>query len=140
MNGYRLDFIQRVICINHLRHFSFEVRLWIACQFALESNFGTSPLAADNENYCGMKSPVRRINFCDSTSKEFASYSSLVACVVDYLLWLAWNHFTVLDCKDVNKFKLRMVASVYCPENGYIEKIDSIYLQAFETLNSDDYV
>ena len=71
-----------------------EVKIFIACQFALESNFGTSQLARNRNNFCGMKTPLVRISSANNAGKPleaYASYSSLNDCVDDYMLCIQYH-------------------------------------------------
>lgn len=109
-------------------NFSEDVRRAIACQFALESNFGRSPLATSFNNYCGMHHPVKRPTLSvGPESTNYASYYSLEDCVHDYLLWLAWNHISKLDfASSAERFLKAVVDKNYCPTPGYINSIINI--------------
>lgn len=104
---------------------SHEWRMKIACQFALESDFGKSRLSVGFNNYCGMKVPVLRVTTCiDSSdhSGEFAHYDSFESCICDYLIWLAYNKVNTYSQWESS---LRR----YCPEADYYKRINSIYYQ-----------
>ena len=76
-----------------------DVRFFIACQFALESDFGNSSLAKNEFNYCGMKKAYFRPSLRQLDNlKGFAHYDSLQHCIIDYCLWLYWisqKHFVI---------------------------------------------
>lgn len=113
-----------------LQHFfSRDVCVYIACQFALESNFGDSDLAIKHFNYCGMKVPHRRANKSIDNTHTFARYSSFNDCVVDYILWVFYNRPYQPALEHVGSFRLFLRDSGYCPEKDYLSKIDNIYNQ-----------
>lgn len=90
----KISFLNQVIAL--LPDFiSLDVRHWIACQFALESNFGTSGFALCNNNYCGMKVPAYRLTLALNYQEvgKFALFSGITSCVHDYLLWLQAQKF-----------------------------------------------
>lgn len=105
-----------------------EVRYFIACQFALESAYGTSRIAKSRMNHCGMNVPLLRPSLNTAVS-GFASYNSLDDCVRDYVLWLAWNKFGYYDLHDLDLFKKKLKAKGYCPAKDYINRIETVYLQ-----------
>ena len=105
-----------------------EVRYWVACQFALESNFGNSRIAKTRNNYCGMKVPVCRVSLNDAAT-GFASFSSLDDCVLDYCYWLAWNKFQSDQLWNLSLFILRIRACNYCPDLYYTDKITQLFTQ-----------
>lgn len=101
---------------------------FIACQFALESNFGRARMVETKHNYCGMKCPSYRPTLdLDFKPNQFARYRSLIECEIDYLLWLAYNRFNRFDLSCIDSFSRLLKAKSYCPEKDYIEKIQSIY-------------
>lgn len=104
-----------------------DVKYWIACQFALESNFGHSFLAKNKHNYCGMRIPKSRISMNMAVSGEFSKYDSLVVCVIDYCYWLVWNHFTYMDLFNLDLFTRKLIAKGYCPESDYIDRVYTLY-------------
>lgn len=109
-----------------------EVLWFIGCQFALESNYGRSRIAIELNNHCGMKKPLQRITFADRSSNlKFASYPSLEDCVCDYFAWLCYNKFSQATMSDLSLFKAKLKLSGYCPEPGYVNRIESIYNQTF---------
>lgn len=104
-----------------------EVALFIASQFALESNFGRSVIAKENCNICGMKFPKLRVTTALWENRGHAVYHTTYFCVVDYFLWLSRFDFTQRDLIDLERFKSRLEKSNYCPSILYIESIESIY-------------
>lgn len=106
---------------------SIEVALFIASQFALESNFGRSDIAKENCNICGMKFPKLRVTTALWENRGHAVYTANGYCVVDYFLWLSRFDFNQRDLVDLDRFKSRLQKSNYCPSPRYIESIESIY-------------
>ena len=104
-----------------------EVALFIASQFALESNFGRSDIAKQNCNVCGMKMPKIRITTALWENLHHAVYSTTNLCVTDYFFWLSRFDFNQRDLVDLERFKSRLEKSNYCPSFRYIESIESIY-------------
>lgn len=140
MTTKQLDFIREISL--KFPFFSQEVSLFIACQFALESNYGSSRLATECNNYCGMKSP--RVRFSteiypylssDVHGDYFAEYDSIDDCVTDYVIWLAFSRFTQRDMSDVQLFCNKLKRSGYCPEPDYITRIFVIYRQFLDNVN-----
>lgn len=124
MNKLQRDFIDMII--DKLPHtLSIRTRIYIACQFALESNYGTSRLATHQCNFCGMKRATQRIStrLNDVSDNCFATYNCLEDCISDYLLWL-----TMKGAKqNLSIFILKHYLLSYCPDAGYIGRIDAIY-------------
>ena len=114
--------------------FGLDVRHWIASQFALESNFGTSGFACCNNNFCGMKVPALRITLAVNSSDvgEFAQYGGITSCVHDYLLWLQAQKFYRRELSNLDLFRKHIDISGYCPDLGYMDKINSIYYQYYD--------
>lgn len=133
MKEETLSFLNEVVSLLP-QCISLNVRRFIACQFSLESDFGRSPSALCNNNFCGMKVPVYRItlalNYTDKDS--FAWFSGITSCVHDYLLWLQSYRFSRQELSDLELFIKHLSLSGYCPEFDYIDKIKSIYSQYYE--------
>lgn len=115
-----------------------DVILFIACQFALESNYGSSNLAKVQKNYCGMKNPLVR----PSTSvtrgdgqQHYACYMYRIHCIVDYFLCLSYHRPLAKELENLDLFK-SFLKKFYCPEKDYIDKINSIY-QQFKSLKDE---
>ena len=131
-NSDKISFLNQVIsllphCIGH------DVRRYIACQFALESDFGSSASALCNNNFCGMKVPVLRITLAlnHDAKNDFAWFAGITSCVHDYLLWLQSNKFSRSELNNLVMFRSHLGFSGYCPEPDYLDKINSIYLQYY---------
>lgn len=124
-------FISNMLILLSEYSVSFEVRRFIACQFALESNFGTSAIADENANYCGMRVPFVRPTTCIGVNRAHAKYLSISECIVDYFLWLAYNKFKQTELNDLDLFKAHLVSAHYCPSDNYISSIERIYNQMF---------
>lgn len=125
----KIDFIDLVE--SHLKVFCpqmmTEVRFWVACQFALESNFGNSRLAKVKHNYCGMKIPKSRLTLNLCSVGEFAEFESLEACVLDYVFWLSWNHFNYQHLFNLDFYTRHLIACKYCPDADYIDRVYTLY-------------
>lgn len=128
MNAENVTFLNNVVSLLP-DCFSLEVRHYIACQFALESSFGESPLSKCNNNFCGMKVPSVRITLaCNLDEKgNFAVFNGIYSCVCDYLLWLNYNKFSRAECNKLGLFVSHLSISGYCPEPDYISKINKLY-------------
>lgn len=125
----KIKFLDNVakLFLKYCPQMSDDVRYWVACQFALESNFGLSRLVKTKLNYCGMKMPLSRptLNIC--VSGDFAKFESLECCVIDYVYWLSWNHFNFVDLFHLNNYTRRIIASKYCPETDYVDRVYALY-------------
>lgn len=126
----KLNFIEKVadLLLKYCPQMSDSVRYWVACQFALESNYGNSRIAKTRNNYCGMKVPYARLSL-NQQATGFASFSSLEECVIDYCYWLAWNKFQSDQLFNLDLFTRRIIASKYCPDSDYVDRVYSIYNQ-----------
>lgn len=136
METYKLDFIQFVI--DRLpKMMSDDVSLWIACQLALESNYGRSELAINCHNISGMQHPLTRLSMStNANSRGFAVYYQLEDCIEDYLLWLSWCRASKSELTEVPLFASLIATKNYCPEKDYITKINKLY-QQFKTLKNE---
>lgn len=105
-----------------------DVAFFIACQFALESNFGRSRKAVDKHNLCGMRVPSLRPSTNIGVT-GFANYVSDDECVLDYILWLSYSRFNVFDLRDLETFKIKLKAKHYCDSPDYIPSIENLYEQ-----------
>lgn len=96
----------------------------IACQFALESNFGNSNLAQLKNNHSGMKLAKLRLSTRNPESIDdvFARYDSMKDCIVDYVLWLQYQGFR----QDSTVESWKALMKIYCPEPDYLTRIDRI--------------
>lgn len=125
----KLQFIDGVVStLSHCLPQAMEVvKYWIACQFALESNFGQSRLAKLKNNYCGMSLPKSRISMNIAVSGNFAEFDSFESCVIDYCYWLAYNRFTYMDLFNLDLFTRKLIAKGYCPETDYLDRVFTLY-------------
>lgn len=133
MEKYQIQFIEKVCSKLACFNFDYEVRLFIACQFALESFYGLSSLAVKSHNYCGMKTPLVRISTADnagvvSPKDTFARYAGLDWCVCDFVLCLQY-HKPLSDIRSSVQSYQNFIKSWYCPEKDYLFKINLIYNQ-----------
>lgn len=141
MDSLNRSFIKMVSFLIHSNsQFPVDVCDYIGCLFSLESSFGTSNLALDFNNYCGMKNPLVRISSAMYAGRSgegyfWAEYSSLNSCVVDFLLCLQYHRPKSSDYDTVEHFS-RFISGFYCPECDYITKINSIYSQ-FKLFNNE---
>lgn len=131
------SFINKIRSILVSRyHFVDDVASFIACQFALESDYGKSFIAKHDNNYSGMKVPRVRIsvalNF--NSNSSFAQYNSLDDCIYDYILWLQYQRPTRHELETIHL--LFGYFRIYCPEKDYIDRINSIYKQ-FKNYNHE---
>lgn len=118
-------------------HFNDDVSSYIACQFALESNYFKSNLVLAYNNASGMRFPLHRPNLCCSkTSSGFACYRSLFACVRDFFIRQFLFAKTWKDFSSIELYRAFLVRSNYCPEIDYVGRIDRIYNQFINFQNS----
>lgn len=107
--------------------FSPDVVLFISCQFALESNFGTSNLAISCFNISGMRHPLVRLTSSRCPNPNgFATYDDFYHCVFDYILCLNYHQIGGKECESVKCFS-HFISKWYCPSKDYIKRIMSIY-------------
>ena len=127
---HRIFIIDWLTRIYSSGFFSLQVSMFIACQFALESDFGCSKLATEHNNYCGMKIPHRRCFYgVRLDGCQFAHYASSNCCIHDYISWVMFNRPLTFNLHDVESFKLFLRDSGYCPEKDYISRITNIFNQ-----------
>lgn len=125
----KFEFIDKVVdtLLNYCPQMMPEVAYFVGCQFALESNFGQSRLAKTKNNFCGMSLPKSRISLNIASTGNFAEFESFDDCVIDYCYWLAWNKFNYLMLFNLELFTRHLIASKYCPETDYIDRIYSLF-------------
>lgn len=129
MKSYQLNFIERMHFLLRSFRLSDDVRTFIVAQFCLESNYGTSDLAIDAFNICGMRYPLVRISSSiGQDNNGFAKYDSLFVCIVDYFLCLQYHRPMSGVWQNVEDFK-HFIRGWYCPEIDYLDKITSIFNQ-----------
>lgn len=104
-----------------------KVSLFIACQFALESDFGRSRLAVDSNNFSGMKTPEHRFSISVGSAGLFNVYTSLEQCLADYMARQNYFGIKKRDLKDIDSYSKFLIKSNYCPEVFYTDKIRAIY-------------
>lgn len=124
-------FLERVFFGLLIYNMCDEVRKFIACQFALESDFGESAIARENYNYCGMKLPSSRPTSAVGMWRGHAVYNNIHRCIDDYFYWLLYNRFTQLELNDLFAFKSHLAKSGYCPSSDYVERIDNLFKQYY---------
>lgn len=131
MEEQKLSFLDKVLTLLAAFGFNDDVALFIACQFALESNFGTSEIALKHHNYCGMRCPLVRLSTSSNSGDGnafWAHYNNMFDCVTDFVLCLQY-HQPLSDIKVNIAAYCRFISRFYCPERDYISKITSIYSQ-----------
>ena len=135
-----IDYIDSIVRLLRRYHFSNDVAVFIGSQFALESDFGRSNLAQKYNNHCGMKCPLVRVsiatNYGLSTSRdEFAHYTSLAACVEDYILWVAYNRPYSDALTNLDSYVAFVKRVGYCPAKDYVSRIMRIYNNYYQYSN-----
>lgn len=109
------------------------VRHLIACQFALESDFGRSSAARYFYNISGMSFPKRRLTLAIYvTNKPYACYDSIEDCLIDYALYLAYWRIQPKETQSVDGFCRFLTRVNYCPASTYTDSVKSIYKQYYE--------
>lgn len=138
MEKNKIYFIQNWsnFLLEYCRIMSNDVAIYVACQFALESNFGTSNLSQTQNNISGMKRPLVRPTCSLETNGQFASYESVYHCVLDFLFCLAFHKLQQYNL-DTIKHYIAATEKWYCPERDYHSKIQFIYLQ-FQNSQKDE--
>lgn len=105
-----------------------SVMVFVACQSALETAYGTSHVYLDNHNLFGMRYPKSRINLALNEHLGHACYVSDRDSVVDYLfLWCSFNKFIASDLLKSDAFITKLSSSGFNPSSKYIDTIISIY-------------
>lgn len=104
-----------------------DVAIWIACQFALESSYGTSVIAVENNNISGMKQPLVRLSTCVGEFYGHAVYTSWMSCIYDYFLWCQYYEFTQDIFNDIKRFKTKLSKCSYCPSSDYVNSVSRVY-------------
>lgn len=117
-----------------------DVCMFIACQIALESAFGTSELSIKQLNYIGMKLPSKRfgcyispyyVSLRDSSqlvSANFSCYLYVRDCLADYICWVLYNRPSRNDLCCSSEYA-NWLTGKYCPDSDYIDNITSLYNQ-----------
>lgn len=106
-----------------------EVAQFVMAQSLLETGNYKSAVYKENNNLFGMKLAKTRLTTAEGENKGFARYVNTATSLIDYTLWLTYNAFTQDTLKDLDKFKLRLINSGYCPQKDYIKRIEQIYNQ-----------
>lgn len=125
--SYKIDYLNSIIGCLDRYNLPFEIKKFIACQFALEHDFGS--LVEDN-NHSGMKVPLVRFSVAlnaGNGNDRWASYRSLQDCVDDYMLALQYHRPLRSDYSSVENFS--KFIKFYCPDRNYISNIMAIYNQ-----------
>lgn len=107
--------------------FTNDVCVWVACQSALETGYGTSAIFQENHNLFGMKKPNVRPTYATGVNRGHAVYNNHAASFLDYVLLLTYQKVSRNDCKDINNFALFIERIGYCPSSRYTKTINSIF-------------
>lgn len=128
MEDYQRLYIENISYFAILRcFFNGDICDFVACQFAIESNFGRSNLAILACNHSGMKVPSRRVCINIGSYKGFSKYSTLKQCILDFILWVFYNRPFIDDLSCVSSFMKFLDRTGYCPDEVYTRSIYSLY-------------
>lgn len=78
-----------------------------------------------------MKNPLVRIStavHAGDPAFHWAQYDDLEACCFDYLLCLQYHRPKACDYDTIEHFS-SFIQKFYCPEMGYIDRVNRIYSQ-----------
>lgn len=106
--------------------FSADVKLWIACQSALETGYGKSAIYLENNNLFGMKMPKLRPTYAVSINRGHACYKHHMDSLLDYLALLFFNRITKKDYASIENFERFITKIGYCPSVTYTKTINKI--------------
>lgn len=123
-----LDYIRCQIS-NILPYLPEQVCAFIACQSALETNFGRSRIAIENNNLFGMKLPYSRPTCAVGEQFEHARYISQQFSIVDYVLWITYHKPLRSQMNSIESYSHFLTVNHYCPSPRYIQSILDIYEQ-----------
>lgn len=124
MTNYQNDLLNK---LKRYLPMSDEVATFIVAQSVLETANFTSEVCRENNNLFGMKYPKVRVTTALCENRFHAVYSSYIDSVIDYVIWLSYQHFSKTDLIVLDKFKSKLQKSNYCPSPDYIKRIDSVY-------------
>lgn len=128
MEEYQILYIEKIAYFDTLRRFfNGDICDFVACQFAIESNFGRSNLAIEACNHSGMKVPHRRVCNNIGSYKGFSKYLNLCQCILDYILWVFYYRPSLDDLSCVSSFMKFLERKGYCPYYGYTQSIYLLY-------------
>ena len=96
----------------------------VLAQAKLESNNFKSDLYKRNWNCFGMKVPAQRWTFAENTHDwgNYARYSSLENCIMDYKSWQLSNCATVTNSEAY----LQLLGKVFAEDKKYVERLKEI--------------
>lgn len=132
----KIDFLSQVFHLVAPYSVSTDVCIFVAAQFALESDFGRSNLATKWHNYSGMRFPRVRPSLSGPEYDGWSTYLSLADCVHDYFLAVSYHNPLRSDLERLENY-CRFIARWYCPENDYISRVLTIYHQYLDLLTSN---
>lgn len=92
----------------------------VLAQMKLESGHYKSKLAKENNNYFGMKHPLKRATTSIGKKKGYASYKSWTYSVLDYALWQKANASNLTEKEYFDSL------STYAEDKKYIEKVKKL--------------
>lgn len=96
----------------------------VLAQAKLESNNFKSDLYKRNWNAFGMKVPGQRWTFAENNHDwgNYAKYSSLENCILDYKSWQLSNCATVTNSEAY----LQLLGNMYAEDKNYVERLKQI--------------
>jgi flagellum-specific peptidoglycan hydrolase FlgJ len=96
----------------------------VLAQAKLESNNFKSDLYKRNWNCFGMKVPAQRWTFAENTHDwgNYARYSSLENCIMDYKSWQLSNTTTITN----DNAYLQLLGNMYAEDKRYVERLKQI--------------
>ena len=96
----------------------------VLAQAKLESNYFKSDLYKRNWNCFGMKVPAQRWTFAENIHDwgNYAKYSSLENCIMDYKSWQLSNTTTITN----DNAYLELLSNIYAENPDYIKRLKEI--------------
>lgn len=129
MTKLQFDYVNEISA--QIRYFfkcvPFVVCDFIACQSALETDFGSSKICKENCNLFGMKNPVLRLTTSIGENRGHALYTSRFESIADYFLWLQWSKFNQSVLRDLDRFKVQLSRSSFNPNPDYVDSVNNVY-------------
>lgn len=115
-----------------------DVCLWIACQSALETRYGTSNIFRNNNNLFGMKYPTKRPTCAICESKKHSLYQTPMSSIIDYLLWLSWSHINLYELSGLDNFLPAFKRTAYNSSDVYVDTVNKIFAKYSYMLNPNE--
>ena len=114
--------------------FNYKMRIVVAAQFALESNWGKSKIATENSNLCGMKMPKTRPTTAKAERNGYAAYLNEYDCIVDYVIWIMWGRPYFKKLWHLDNYMQYLKEKNYSEDENYDAKVEAIYNEIYEHL------